>query len=406
MSTFAYTALEPSGRKKTGFIDAPDQAAAMALVASEGRYVLEIREHEVRQGEGESRGGAARKGRTNRSDLALFTRRLADLSAAGLPLDRVLQVIGEQSESAQLAAVATAALKDVRTGVPVSAALEKFPKLFPEVYTQTLRAGEASGQFSESAERLAQLQENEATRRSQIASALIYPAALAATAVLVVVFLLTFVVPKLSGVFKDLGGSLPLPTKILLAVTGFLTQQGLLILLGIGVAIAGYRAYVATPAGALARDKVALNMPLLGKTIRKGVVSRYARVLGTLVFGGVPILEALHISALASGNRVYTDRSILVEQEVREGRPIAVAMRDAGVFPPVLTHMVAIGEETGDLPKMLGRVADSMDFEVDQGLRRFTAMVEPIIVLTMGAIVAVIMLSVLLPIYEAQSLVK
>jgi len=172
------------------------------------------------------------------------------------------------------------------------------------------------------------------------------------------------------------------------------------------VAIILFRAWSATEAGAYSRDQMLLKVPLLGKVLTKSVISRYARVLGTLIFGGVPILEAIRLSGLASGNKVYERTSNLVEQEVREGRTIHDAMRDAGAFPPVLTHMVAIGEETGDLPKMLGRVADSLDFEVDTGLRRLTSLVEPIIVLGMGAVVGFVVLSVLLPIYQAQNLVK
>jgi len=382
MGTFAYVALDPAGRKKSGFVDAPDQSTAVATIAAEGRYVVEIREHETR---GEvavkEQHEAQRKGRVSRSDIALFTRRLADLSAAGLPLDRALQVVGEQSESAQLSSVAEQALQDVRSGVPVSAALEKHAKLFSDVYVQTLRAGEASGQFPASAERLADLLEREAVRRSQIASALMYPAILLCVAVIVIVVLLTFVVPRMAGVFGD---NLPGPTKALLALTGFLTTNWMAILIGIVVVVIGYRAYVATEAGALARDKAFLSMPAVGKITRKAVISRYARILGTLVFGGVPILEAIRISGMASGNRVFRSKNDIVEAEVREGRPIAVAMRDTGVFPPVLTHMVAIGEETGDLPLMLRRVSESLDFEVDQSLRRFVTTLEPVIVLTMG----------------------
>ena len=407
--TFAYTAMDPSGRKKSGYVDAADQAAAVASLASEGRFVLEIKEQAG--GARQARSGAVteekkRKGKVSRSDLALFTRRLADLASAGLPLDRALSVVAEQSESQQLAEIAESALADVRTGIPVSQALAKFPKLFPTIYTETLRAGEASGQFPEVAGRLAEFQEKEVERRSQIVSAMIYPAVLTTVAVLVVIFLLTFVVPRLSGVFKDLGGDLPMTTQILLATTGFLTSNGLLIIGAIVVGVIAYRAWVATDQGAYTRDRAVLSLPIGGPIIAKAVVSRYARVLGTLVYGGVPILEGLRLAGMASGNRVFGVSSTQVEEEVREGRSIAEAMRDAGGFPPVLTHMVAIGEETGDLPKMLGRVSDSLDFEVDNGMRRLTALVEPFIVLTMGIFVGFVVLSVLLPIYQAQSLVK
>ena len=407
MSTFAYTALEPSGRKKSGYVDANTIEAAKAIIAAEGRFVVEIQEEVGVQKGTRFVGGEVKKGgKAGRADVALFSRRLADLALAGLPLDRVLAVVAEQSESGMLADVAADALEMVRAGHPVSEALAAHPKIFPQVYTQTLRAGEASGQFGEVASRLADFQESEVARRSQIVSAMIYPAILTFTAVSVIIFLLAFVVPRLSGVFTSLGNDLPFTTKVLLASTGFITSKGLFIVGGIvGIYIA-YKAWVATDAGATARDGFFLRAPVVGPVIRKATVSRFARVLGTLVYGGVPILEALELSGLAAGNRVFQQSAQAVQRDVQDGRPIADAMRDAGAFPPVLTNMVAVGEETGDLPKMLGRVADSLDFEVDNGMRRLTAMVEPLIVLGMGGFVGFVVLSVLLPIYQAGDVVK
>ena len=401
MTTFNYVALDNAGKRATGFVDAASKEAAIANLTTQGRMVLEIKE-EVRA----SQEHKASSGRIPRGDIALFTRRLADLSAAGLPLDRVLQVVAEQSESPRLTAIAEQALEQVRAGLPVSEALSQHPKIFPVVYTQTLRAGEASGQFPEVAARLAEFQEKEVARRSTIISALTYPAILCVVAVGVVVFLMTFVMPKLTAVFSDLGGSLPASTQLLLAITNGITNYWMFILGGLIAAIIIYRAWVATDAGAAARDAFLFRVPLIGPVIKKAIVSRFARVLGTLVYGGVPILESLRISGLSSGNRTFANGAIKVENEVREGRPIAEAMRDAEQFPPVLTHMVAIGEETGDLPKMLGRVSDSLDFEVDNGLRRLVSVVEPAIILTMGLLVGFVVLSVLLPIFQAQELVK
>ncbi|MCC7434959.1 MAG: type II secretion system F family protein [Methanoregulaceae archaeon] len=404
MTTFAYTALDPAGKKRSGFVEAADQDQAIAKIVAEGRFVVDIRpqgrtvEHKDH--------APGRGGKINKADIALFTRRLADLSSAGLPLDRGLQVVAEQSESARLTQIAEEALEDVRSGLSVSQALSKHPKVFNEVYTQTLRAGEASGQFPEVATRLAEFQETEVARRSQIVSALIYPGVLTFTAVMVVVFLLTFVVPRLSGVFEDLGDDLPASTKILLATTGFLTENALLVLLGMAGTVVLYRIWSATEPGAMARDRFIMKLPAAGPVIAKAIVSRFARVLGTLVYGGVPILEALQIAGMSAGNRLFKVTSEKVAQDVREGRPIAEAMRDSGGFPPVLVHMVAIGEETGDLPKMLGRVSDSLDFEVDNGMRRLTALVEPTILLTMGVFVGFVVLSVVLPIFQAQDLVK
>ena len=402
MTTFQYVALDSLGKKKSGFVDAPNREQAIAKISAEGRFVVEISEGKEVKVE---RPGA-KKGKVTRAELALFTRRLADLSSAGLPLDRTLQVIAEQSENAKMAEVAEEALADVRAGSSVSQALAKHNKIFNEVYTQTLKAGEASGQFSDVAERLAEFLEKEVARRSQITAALIYPGVLSLTAVFVVVFLLTFVVPRLSGVFEDLGDELPLTTVILLAVTDFLTNNALLIIGVLIAAFIGYRVWIASEAGATMRDSLILRTPVVGKVMLKAVVSRFSRVLGTLVYGGVPILEALQIAGMSAGNRTFRVTSEQVAADVRDGRPIAAAMRDAGSFPPVLTHMVAIGEETGDLPKMLGRVSDSLDFEVDNGMRRLTALVEPVIVLAMGGFVGFVVLSVLLPIFQAQNLVK
>jgi type IV pilus assembly protein PilC len=405
--------MDAAGRKKSGYVEAADQQAAIAKLAQEGRYVTEIT---IQSGSAPKAATTTasnalikekkKQGRASRSDLALFTRRMADLAAAGLPLDRVLQVVAEQSESAQLTEVAEKTLEEVRGGMPVSQALSQHPRLFPPVYTETLRAGEASGQFAEVAARLADFQENEVTRRSQIVSALVYPAVLTIVAILVVIFMLTFVVPRLSDVFEGLGSDLPASTVLLLAMTSFITNNWLLIIGGLVAAVFLYRGWIATETGSFTRDSMLLKIPAVGPVMLKATISRYARVLGTLVFGGVPILEGLRLAGLASGNKVFQSKSTLVEEEVREGRAIADAMRDAGAFPPVLIHMVAIGEETGDLPKMLGRVSDSLDFEVDNGMRRLTAMVEPIIVLSMGLFVGFVVLSVLLPIFQAQDLVR
>ena len=401
---FAYTALDATGARRAGAIEAESREAAVARLAGEGRFVLEIGAADRRA---QPEAGAARSGKQpSRQDLALFTRRLADLASAGLPLDRVLQVVADQSESGALKRISEEALTDVRSGMPISQALAKHPKYFNSVFTQTLRAGEASGQFGEVASRLADYQEKEVTRRGQVTSALVYPGVLATTSLGVIIFLITFVLPRLSGVFAEMGDDLPLTTKALLGASSFVTQNWIVLVLLIGGVAVGLRAWLATAAGAESRDRFLLAAPVIGPVVRKATVSRFARVLGTLVYGGVPILEALEIAGLSASNRVFLRSARAVEGEVRAGRAIAEAMRDAGGFPPVLTHMVGVGEEIGDLPKMLGRVADSLDFEVDTGIRRLVALVEPVIVLSMGTVVGFVVLSVLLPIYQAQNLVK
>jgi type IV pilus assembly protein PilC len=407
LATFAYTVLEPNGQRKSGFLDANTKEAAVQQLTGSGSYLIEISERAAREGFG-SRDNQEKKkgGKPAKADVALFTRRLADLADAGLPLDRVLQVVAEQSENQQLTDLAEEALEDVRAGSSVSAALAKHPKVFTPIFTSTLEAGEQSGQFSEVAGRLAEFQEKEVARKSQIVSALIYPSILLFTAVGVVVFILAFVIPKLSTTFAAQGDKLPGSTKLLLAISDFISNQWMLIIGGIVGTVVGLKLYFSTENGAYFRDGLLMRIPVIGKIVTKSTVSRFARVLATLVYGGVQILDALELSGIASGNRVFQRSADEVKLNVREGVPIAQAMRDARAFPPVLTHMVAVGEETGDLPRMLNRVSDSLDFEVDNGLRRATALVEPVIVLVMGGFVAFVVLSVLLPIFNAQDVVK
>ncbi len=406
MATYAYTILEPSGQRKSGFVDAKTREGAVAQLTSNGGYILSIDERAAREGFAPKSAERRSKGKPSKGDLALFTRRMADLADAGLPLDRVLQVVAEQSENQQLTDIAEEVLNDVRAGSSVSAALAKHPKFFPNIFTSTLQAGEQSGQFGDVAKRLAEFQENEVARRSQVVSALIYPSILLFTAVGVIVFILTYVIPKLSSTFAAQGDNLPSSTKLLLQLSDFLSKNGLVIIGTIVGLVFAYRVWVRTESGAYTRDGLMLRAPVIGKIALKSTVSRFARVLGTLVFGGVAILDAIELSGIASGNRVFKKSAEKVRSDVREGKAIAEAMRDAGAFPPVLTHMVAIGEETGNLPTMLGRVSDSLDFEVDNGLRRATALVEPIIVLTMGGFVAFVVISVLLPIMTAAQTVK
>jgi type II secretory pathway component PulF len=402
--TFAYTAVDAGGARRSGIVDAETSDAAVSRLAAEGRFVVEINASHAAAQQAEPTGVNTKQ--PSAQDLALFTRRLADLALAGLPLDRVLKVVAQQSESGVLKRICEEALVDVSSGLPVSQALGKHPRYFNSVFTQTLRAGEASGQFGEVAGRLADYQEKDVTRRGQITSALVYPTLLATVALGVIIFLMTFVLPRMSGVFKSMGNDLPFTTKVVMELSDLLTHDWLAIIIVLVVVFGGSTAWFRTPSGAEARDRFLLGAPLVGPVILKATISRFARVLGTLIYGGVPILEALEIAGLSANNQVFLKSARIVEEEVRAGRPIADAMEEAGGFPPVLTNMIAVGEETGDLAKMLGRVADSLDFEVDTGMRRLISLVEPVIVLTMGVIVGFVVLSVLLPIYQAQNLVK
>jgi type II secretory pathway component PulF len=225
-------------------------------------------------------------------------------------------------------------------------------------------------------------------------------------AVLAVTFLLTWVIPKLSGIFKDMGSALPTPTVMLLGISGGIAKYWWAILLGIAAVVFGFRAWVGTKAGRKTFDTFRLHAPLFGKLAQKIVAARLVRTLGTLLGGGVPILEAMDIAASAAGNVVATEAVLTARGGVRQGETLHESMERSDVFLPVVRHMTAVGEETGRLPNMLLRTADTLDFEVDSAMRRLTSLVEPLVVLLMGGFVGFVVLSILLPIFQANTLVK
>jgi type II secretory pathway component PulF len=294
---FQCVALTPDGQRRTGRIEAETKAEALARIRDMGQQPVQLRAAEA---EAPAVAPARRARRITSGDITAFTRQLADLTLAGLTLDRSFSVLAEQAENAALQALIEAVQAEVRGGAALSQALERHPRYFPPMVVNMIRAGELSGQLGEVLERLAQFAEREQQRRAQILSAMVYPAVLLVVAASTLAFLLTFVVPRLSGVFADLGAELPLPTRLLLAMTGALTS-GWWAILGAGVLLwLGFRTYRRTEAGAYQVDRLALRLAVVGKVWRKVVIARFARALGTLVAGGVPILEALRVAGQAS----------------------------------------------------------------------------------------------------------
>jgi type II secretion system protein F len=427
MPEFHYTALDRSGKEVSGTLIGRDMADVAAKVRALGYFPVDVTAD--RNGSNGRRligitGGRARplfegtapaqaptrvevRGkRIGRVQVLLLTRELADLIDAGLPIDRALSVLIEQSENEALQEVIRRIQSDIRAGKPLSEALTNFPREFPTLYTNMIRAGEVSGQLPAVMTRLADFLEKEQVRRSQIIAALTYPMVLISVAIVAVTFLLTFVIPRLQDVFKDLGAALPLPTQILMAGSGFVARYSWVIT-GIGIVSYGlFRAWINTSVGRRAFDTFRLNTPLIGGLTRKIVMARFVRTLGTLLGGGVPMLDSLEIAASAVGNSVTADSIGQVHDSVRQGETLSGAMKAAGGFLPLVIHMTGVGEETGRLPKMLVRTADTLDFEVDNTMRRLTSLVEPLVVLLMGSFVGFVVLSILLPIFQANTIIK
>jgi len=427
MPDFKYIALDRAGKQVTGTLDGRDRQEAAVKVRALGYFPVEVTAANGAGGNGRrvvaisgglvrpvidsaARGAEAPRAaggkRVPRVQILLFTRELADLIDAGLPIDRALSVLTEQCDNEALRAMVRSIQGDVRAGQPLSDALRKFPREFPVLYANMIHAGEVSGQLASVMTRLAEFLEKEQVRRSQIIAALTYPMVLISVAVVAVTFLLTFVIPKLKSVFDDLGAALPLPTQVLLAVSSFIGAWWWAVALGVAGMVWLLRAWIATPAGRRAYDSLRLRLPLLGLLTQKMVMARFVRTLGTLLGGGVPILDSLEISGSAVGNAITADAVGDVRDRVRQGETLSGSMEHAGAFLPLVIHMAAVGEETGRLPGMLVRTADTLDFEVDNAMRRLTSLVEPLVVLLMGGFVGFVVLSILLPIFEANTVVR
>ena len=408
MPDFRYTALDRAGKEVTGTIAARDTNDVATRVRALGLYLVEVAGGSAARPAvpASSEPAQASGKRVPRMQVLLFTREAADLFDAGLPIDRALTVLIEQSESEELRAMLQQMQGAIRAGKPFSDALRAFPREFPPLYANMIHAGEVSGQLPSVMIRLADFLEKEQVRRSQIIAALTYPMVLVSVAVIAVTFLLTFVIPRLQDVFKDLGAALPLPTRMLLGTSGFIAHEWWVILLAVAAIVIGFRAWVATPGGRKAFDAVRLQAPLAGVLTRKIMMARFTRTLGTLLGGGVPILSALEIAATAVGNVVIAEAVGSARNGVRQGETLSSSMADTGAFLPLVVHMAAVGEETGALGRMLVRTSDTLDFEVDNTMRRLTSLVEPLVVLLMGGFVGFVVLSILLPIFQTSTIVK
>lgn len=401
MPRFRYSALDRSGKTVSGEIAAENPEEVKRRIRDLGYFPSEIGETtQLTLGQP---AGQKKRGRLSSTDIAIMTRQLADMTAARLPMFRSLSVLAEQADRQALQDLVEGIRNDIQEGQPLSEALRRHPRYFADLYVNMVRAGETSGHLDAVLLRLAEFLEKSQHRRSQVVSALLYPAVLIMVAIGAVAFVMGFLFPKLSSLFDELEQTLPLITQLLLVVAGVMGKIWWIVALFVVALVLGLRWYARTEAGREALDLFLLRAPLLGSAFHKMAVSRLARTFGTMLSGGVPILVALEISGNAIGNRPLTRAAEAVREEVRQGARVAEALGRAGVFPPLLIHMTAVGEETGKLPEMLMRVADTLDFEVDSTLGRLTTLLEPIVIIVMGAIVGFIVLAVLLPIFQINA---
>jgi type II secretory pathway component PulF len=397
MPGFTYKGLDNGGRQVAGRIIADDERTAVLQIKGMGLFPVDVRV----AGDGQANESTARSegfklgGGINSSDLTVFSRQLANLVSGGLPLMRTFAALTEHTESPRLRVVMQRMQQDVQSGKALWEALSSHPRIFPTLYVSMVKAGEASGQLSEVLLWLADYQEKEQARKMQIRSALVI------TVGLISVFLLvTFVVPRFVGIFEEFEQALPMPTIIMLGVSGFLTHWWWLILGSVLAMVIGLKEFARTTTGRLRVDGWKLKMPLFGKLALKTSVSRFARTTATLLKGGVPLLDSMVVVREVVGNEVLSQGADRVREGMREGESFAVRLKDTGVFPPLLTHMVAVGEETGDLQGTLLTVANSYDVEVDASLKSIVSLLEPLIIITVGSMIAFIIMAMLLPVFQ------
>ncbi len=392
MPIFAYRATTREGTVSEGVIDAPDKRAAVERLRNTAMIPLEIKAPADR--------GLGRRisFRTGKMDLVSFTSELSTLLAAGLTLETGLHVLSEISEQRRMREIVESLLKSIRGGASFSDALQRHPDVFPRLYINMVRAGEAGGVLDIVLERLNEFLESSKEMKDNVLSAMIYPTILVATGGISIVLLLTFVLPRFSVIFAELGSSLPLSTQILLAASEVLKSYGWLFLILAVTAGVLFRRTIATEQGRYRWD--GLKLRLMEDVIKKLETARFCRTLGTLLASGVPLLQALNNAREIIGNRVIAVAVEAVSRGAKEGRGIYDPLSRSGVFPQLALSMIKVGEETGTLDKMLLQVAVTYEKSLKQAVRRFMALLEPVMILVMGLIIGFIVVSMLLAVFS------
>jgi type IV pilus assembly protein PilC len=346
---------------------------------------------------------------TNRvgvKDLGVFTRQFATMINAGLPMVQCLDILSQQSEKEFLKTSISKVMTDVEGGATLGEAMQQHPKVFSQLYVNMVEAGEAGGILDLILNRLATYLEKADALQRKIKSALTYPTVVCLVAIGATVFMLMFIIPTFAKMFQDFGGELPLPTKIVMGMSDFLRNQWYLLAAGIVALIVGLRRYYKTTDGRRRIDRFLLSIPVLGTVVRKGAVARFTRTLGTLISSGVPILNGLDITARTAGNKVIEEAVLATRESISQGNTIAEPLKAASVFPPMVTQMISVGEQTGALDEMLEKIATFYDDEVDTAVDSLTSIIEPVMIVVMGVIVGGMLIAMYLPMFKLVGVIS
>lgn len=407
MPVFEYTALNKLGRQERGAVQAGSLDEARRRLRAEHVHVLDI---DAAGAETAEHPALARRTirlrRTRTRDLAAATRQLATLLHAGMALVPALGALVEQLSGRPLADVITEIRDKVNQGAALATALEEHPQVFSALFVNMVRAGEAAGALEDVLLRLAEMLEKRANLMNKVKAAMAYPLFMAVVGMAVVVFLLHFVIPSIARLFAEMNQVLPWPTVLLIWLSRFFEKYLWALLIAGGATAFAARLWLKTPGGRLAWDRLKLKTPLLGDLVLKIAVARFARTLGVLMASGVAILEALDIVKHVVGNAVLADALDEAKDSVSRGESIANPLRRGGVFPPVVFHMIAVGEASGNIEEGLLNVADAYDNDVEASVEALTSLLEPIMILVMGVLVGFIVLAILLPIFDINQAIR
>jgi type IV pilus assembly protein PilC len=396
MAVFAFSGRTRTGQTISGEMEAPSREAVVAQLRRQQVLATSIKP-KARDIAISIPGFGAK---ANEKDLAIITRQLATMIDAGLPLVQCLDILAQQQEKKFLKSTLQDIRQDVEGGSTFSAALKKHPKVFSGLYTNMVEAGEAGGILDTILNRLAAYIEKAMTLKKRVKTAMFYPATIVSVALVVVTFLLMYVIPTFEQLFAGFGASLPLPTVIVLKLSNFVQAYILFIVGGLVGTVVGLRMYYRTEGGKRAIDGLLLRLPIFGTLIRKVAVAKFTRTLGTLVSSGVGILDGLDITARTAGNKVVEDAILKARTTIAQGKTIAEPLQASKVFPPMVTQMIAVGEQTGALDRMLNKIADFYDEEVDSSVAGLTSLLEPLLVIFLGVIIGGVVIAMYLPIFK------
>jgi len=414
MAMYAFKGVAPSGKSVSGVRDADSPKALRQLLRKDGVHVMSFelsRGGKLAKERNAKKGGLSRDvdlggliGGVRKPEIAAFTRQMATLVKAGIPLADALGALVEQIANLRFKAPVSEVRAAVNEGSSLADALAKHPKLFDELFVSMVRAGEVAGNLDEVLTRLADFLEGSQKLKSKVQSAMIYPLVMVAVGTIIMAVLMVKVIPNITSMFKQQGKTLPINTRMLIASSDFFRSWWWALGIGLIAAIAGFVNWTRGKEGRMVWDSFALRLPVVGELVRTINVSRFARTLGTMLEAGVPMLRALETAKQIVGNVLIQQAIDEAKRAVTEGESLAQTLKKSGHFPPTMIHMVAVGEKAGQLEQMLARVADTYDAEVDTKLSRFTALLEPLMLVVMGGAVAFIVFSILQPIMDLGQL--